>query len=67
MVCTFVAFLGLAWYGISASVSGDSRLLSVRKGILVLLPPPLYSHIEQFNVFEPLRDSGYDVNFGFIA
>lgn len=53
--------------GHSVSVFGDSRVLSVKKGILVSLPSCLRSHIEQFNVFELLQNTGYDVILSFLG
>lgn len=67
VVCLFISFLGLACAGTITSVSDESRVLSVKKGILVSLPSRLRSHIEQYNLFEFLCDSGYDLSLGFLA
>lgn len=55
-------FLGMACADASTSVSGDSCLLSIKKGILLSLPSCLCDHVEQYNVFELLCNSRYDMN-----
>lgn len=53
--------------GTSASVSGDRGVMSVTNGILLSLPLRLHGHTEQYNVFELLLDSSYDMKLGFLA
>lgn len=49
VVCPpFILFLGLDCAGTSASIPGDSLVLSVKKGILFLLSLLLRSHIKQY-------------------
>lgn len=47
IVCIFISFLGLAWDGTSSSSTGDSHLLSIRKGALVSLHQRLCVHNKQ--------------------
>lgn len=65
MVCEFISFLGLTFAGTSSSVCGDSRILNFNKVKLVSLSCCLHGHAGQYNVFEVLRDSSYDMNLGF--
>lgn len=51
----------------SSLVSEDSRDFSVKKGILVPLPSRVRGNIKQYNVFEVLRYSSFDINLGFVA
>lgn len=66
VICTFISFLGLACAGTSASVPGDSRVLIVKKGIMVSLHSGLHGHIDQGNVFDLLRGNCLDMNLGFL-
>lgn len=67
VVCPFKFFLHLASTGISASVPGDSQVLSDKKGKLVSFLLRLRRHIQQYNVFELLRSSRCDINLDFMA
>lgn len=67
LVYTFISIHGLACTGISASVSGDSRISSLKKGIPVSLPLSLCGHIEQSNVLELLCHCNFDISHGFLA
>lgn len=53
--------------GPSVSDSGDSRVMSVKKGMLLSLPSHVCGHIVQYNLFERLCDSFYDMNLGCLA
>lgn len=48
--------------GIGACVSDDSRVLSVKEGILVSIPSHLRGHIALYNLLELLRDNGYHMS-----
>lgn len=47
MIWTFISFLVLDCTDTTASVSGDSHVMEVKKGILVLLVSLLRGRIEQ--------------------
>lgn len=64
-VCSFFSLLGLVASGTSASVSVASGILSVIKGIMVLIPLLMRSHMEQYNLFAFLHERGYDMGLGF--
>lgn len=54
VVCSIVSFLGLACAGTIDSDSGDSRVLCIKKGIMVSLPSQLRVNIEKYNMLELL-------------
>lgn len=62
VVRTIFSFLGLACTGTSGSVSDNSREMSVKKGMLEWLPSRVLGHIEQYNMFELLHDTSFDMN-----
>lgn len=62
VVCPFIKFLALAGAGISVSASRNGHMLSVKERILVLLHLSLHGHIKQYNIFELVHFSGYDMN-----
>lgn len=66
MVCTSTSLLGLACTGNSASVFGDSHVLTIKKGILVSFPLRLCGYFQQNNVFKLLPDSDYGMNLVFL-
>lgn len=67
VVCIFISFLGLASAGPIASVSADSRILSVKKAIMMFLRLRLGAHFEQDNMFELLSNSRYDMSPGLLT
>lgn len=67
VVFTFISFFRLACTGTSASVSGETRVSSFKKLIVVSFPSRLCDHIELYNVFELLSDSLCDMGIRFLA
>lgn len=67
VVYSFISILGLACVGTRASVSGDSPVLSIKKGMLVLLPSHQRGHIEKIQRTFLLRKTVYHMSLGFPA
>lgn len=67
VVCPLTSLLQLTGASPSASGFGDRCALSVEKRILASLSSRPSGQNEQYNMFEVLCDSGYDINLGSLA
>lgn len=62
-----ISIEGLECPGTSPSVSGDTLVLNIKTEALVSHPSHLCVHIGEYNVFELLLDSDYDMNLSLLA